>query len=201
MTSWLGRISADHPWTVRFSTGCHPFESKGYKAREDQDDSKKCSKTGTEDAEKEPGERQAGSITRVVSGSWGRTVTREHEPQVDLPANPRTSLWAAEGRTQSTGLGGPLGAPGAAPLTSRLTQGCLDTAGRPQYFTLRTDTSCLRGRYTVLVNFLFSFLPRLNSRKPQFILYYISTKQIQGKKMLLLLPPHLLRRKQSRRAI
>ena len=31
MTSRLSWISADHPWTVRFSPGCHPFETKGYK--------------------------------------------------------------------------------------------------------------------------------------------------------------------------
>lgn len=125
--------------------------------------------------------RQEG-ITCGFLAPGGRTVTREHEPQVDLPANPRTSLWAAEGRTQSTGLGGPLGAPGRPADIPAGHRAAWTLQGGLSIFTLRTDTSCLRGRYTVLVNFLFSFPPRLNSRKPQFILYYISTKQIQGKK-------------------
>ena len=135
---------------------------------------------GTGDAEKEPGQRQAGRHHVCFLALGVRTVTREQKPQVDLPGNPRTSLQAAEGRTQSTGLGGPLAAPGHPADIPAGHRAAWTLQGGLSIFTLRTDTSRLIGRYAVLVNFLFSFLPRLNIRKPQFILYYISTKQIQG---------------------
>ena len=125
--------------------------------------------------------RQEGIMCGFLA-SGGRTVTREQKPQMDLPANPRTSPRAAEGRTQSTGLGGPWAAHGCPADIPAGHRAAWMLQGGLSIFTLRTDTSCLRGRYTVLVNVLFSFLPRLNIRKPQFILYYISTKQIQGEK-------------------
>lgn len=179
------RLRPDLSWPSMDSQIQHwmsSFWKQRLQNRGDQDDSKKCSKTGTEDTEKEPGECQAGRHHEGFLAPGGRTVTREQEPQVDFPANPRTSLRAAEGRTQSTGLGGPLGAPGCPADIPTGHRAAWTLQGGLSIFTLRTDTSCLRGRYTVLVNFLFSFLPRLNSRKPQFILYYISTKQIQGEK-------------------
>lgn len=52
-------------------------------------------------------------------------------------------------------------------------------------FTLRTNegkASCPVGKCVIPINFPFFFLLGLNIRKPQFVLYFISTRQTQGKK-------------------
>lgn len=125
--------------------------------REDHEDSKKCSKQELRTLRRSMVNARQEGITCGFLASGGRTVTREQKPQVDLPANPRTSPGAAEGRMQSTGLGGPLGAHGRLADTPTGHRAAWMLQGGLSIFTLRTDTSCLRGRYTVLVNALFFF--------------------------------------------
>lgn len=137
--SWPSMDSQIQPWMSS-------FWNQRLQNREDQGDSKKCSKTGTEDAEKEPGPHQAGRHHVRFLAPGGRTVTREQKPQVDLPSNPRTSPQAAEGRTQSTGLGGPLAAPGRPADIPTGHRAACTLQGGLSIFTLRTDTSCLVGR-------------------------------------------------------
>lgn len=137
------------------------------------DDSKKCSKTGTEDVEKEPGERQAGRHHVWFSAPGGRTVTREHEPG-DLPAaNPRTSFRVQEDH-RAPAWAGPREPrrPADIPADTGLPGHCREAS----VFSISYMYTSLglRGRYTVLVNFLFSFLPRTEQQEAPIytVLYF-----------------------------
>ena len=137
MTSRLSWISADHPWTVRFSPGCHPFETKGYKTERTRVIVRNVPKWELGTLRRSLVNARQEGITCVfwLLEAELSPVNRSHRwTFLAIPEQACRQQKAGRRAPAWAGLWQPLATPLTSPLTSRWTQGCLDFAGRPQYF-------------------------------------------------------------------